>query len=162
MRELTDRQQLFVVAFVANGGNAAAAAATAGYSVASAREQGWRLVHKPHVLAAVQDAQRKTIRSLGTEAIEMLVGLMRTSQSDRVRLAAAGSILDRAGLTAKAAEAENETQRDKPISEMSADELSALISQNRATVAALEAKMVDITQVDTQALPQLIDNIDEA
>ncbi|MGE0736067.1 MAG: terminase small subunit [Alphaproteobacteria bacterium] len=160
MRDLTDKQYLFVIAFVANGGNATAAATTAGYSDASAREQGWRLVHKPHVLAAVQEAQRKAIRTLGTEAIEVLAGLMRTSHSDRVRLAAADSILDRAGLTAKAAETENLATRKKPISDMSAEELAALMVAQRATVRALEAKMVEITpSLDPEPM-ELIENFE--
>jgi len=142
MRDLNEQQQKFVLAYSSNGGNATAAAKTAGYSAATAGVQGGQLLRKPHVLRAVQDAQRDALRTCGTAAIETLRGLMRHSKSERIRLGAAVSILDRAGLTAKAAEEANAAQRAKPISEMSADELASLIAVNQATVAALEFKML--------------------
>ncbi|MGE0736611.1 MAG: terminase small subunit [Alphaproteobacteria bacterium] len=159
MQDLTEQQRLFVLAFASNGGNATSAAKAAGYSDATARTQGWQLLHKPHVLAAVQDAQRQEVSGLATKAVAVL-GELLDHPDGRVRIAAANSLLDRAGITAKAAEEANAVRRAKPISEMSADELAELVALQRATVSALETKMQfrgpDDAPFGASAVPKIV------
>ena len=61
MPNLTDQQQAFVTAFTSDPGaigNASEAARRAGYSEKSARDIGRQLLAKPHVRAAVEEANR--------------------------------------------------------------------------------------------------------
>src|SRR5262245_37613497 len=75
-RRLTDLQTRFVYAFTnVEGciGNASAAARHAGYSEESSRVVGYQLLHKPHVLAAIDRANRELIGGeLASKAVRVL------------------------------------------------------------------------------------------
>ena len=59
---ISEQQEKFAEAYACNGGNAADAAREAGYSAKTAKEQGFALIRKPHVLARVRELldERKT------------------------------------------------------------------------------------------------------
>ncbi len=53
-RGLTRRQEAFVHAFVANGGNGTEAARAAGYAASSAYQRAYELLHLRHVQQAIR------------------------------------------------------------------------------------------------------------
>ena len=136
MRELTDQQQRFVIEFTSgNGaiGNASEAARRAGYSEKTAAEQGRQLLNKPHVVAAIEEANRGLINgSLTTLALDVIQKILEDEDANpRLRLDAAKTALDRAGYIApKAPEAPE--RLEKPLSELSVQELEDFIRQRRA------------------------------
>lgn len=97
---LTAKQSAFVDAYVANGGNGAAAAREAGYSEKSARIEGHRLLRNPLI---VKEVYERTVIALGASlprALETVSKLSTEANSEYVRLEAAKDLLDRAGLKA--------------------------------------------------------------
>jgi hypothetical protein len=102
---LTEQQHRFVVEFTTSPGavgNASEAARRAGYSEKSAAEIGRKLVEKLHVQEAIREAQNKLIGvSLASKAIDVLRGLIEDETAHpKLRLEAAKTILDRAGVIA--------------------------------------------------------------
>jgi hypothetical protein len=96
-RELTERQQRFVDAYVTNGGESGPAAAEAGYSTASAVQAASQLLRKPLIQQAIL---KRTMSAIGLQAVPALAvisKLMASSKSDYVRLEAARDLLDRSG-----------------------------------------------------------------
>lgn len=161
--ELTPIQAAFVQEYVRSGGKGAEAFRAVNPDAQRPDARAWELLRVPHVAEAIQDEGRKRLKGLSGEAIEVLVVLMRDpKQPGKVRQSCADSILDRAGITAKAAELRDAEGRQKAISEMSAGELADLAQKQRAALLALEAKMVDVTPVSAQPPIQVIDNIEEA
>jgi hypothetical protein len=105
MRDLTPQQADFVVHYTSTPeaiGNAAEAARRAGYSEASAREIGRQLLDKPHVRAAVDEANRRAVSGrLTTKAVALLERVIEDEAAPlKVRVDAAKAVLDRAGWTA--------------------------------------------------------------
>ena len=96
--KLTPNQDQFVDAYVANGGNGAAAAILAGYSEKSAASAAHSLLRKSHI---TQEIYRRTVENIGLaapKALGMIVGLIDKAKSDYVKLEAAKDILDRSGM----------------------------------------------------------------
>ena len=110
MRQLTEQQALFVTYYTSGDGsigNAAESARRAGYSEASARDIGSQLMGKPHVKAAVEAAHRAALSGeLTTLAVAALRGILRegSTASEKNRLDAAKTVLDRAGLVSRPAD----------------------------------------------------------
>jgi phage terminase small subunit len=105
MPELTDQQQAFVLHYVSgdgSAGNAAESARRAGYSAATAREQGHQLLHKPHVKAAIdEECRRRLSGPLSVKAIGVLEAVLdNPNAAERVKVDAAKAVLDRAGFVA--------------------------------------------------------------
>ena len=146
LQPLTDMQTAFVVAFVFNGGNATQAAKKAGYSAHSARVQAQILLAKPHVLAAIHVEQARVI---GGELATLAVGVVRNILKDKtaskaVRLDAAKVALSLAGHVApKAPEAID--NKDKPVSEMTVEELEDFIRKGREAMDRSARPMIDAT-----------------
>lgn len=163
MPELTELQSNFVVQYIKHDGNGAAAWRALQPNAQQPDVRAWQMLQLPHVLAAVDHEMRRRFRAGVPEALNVLQSIMRdTSNPPKVRQSCADSILDRAGHTAKRAEAEVAETRAKPISEMSAGELADLAAQQRATLLALEQKMLDVTPGSAQPPIQVIDNIEKA
>ena len=107
MKVLSERHQLFVVALLDQGSevNLTAAAESAGYK---GRESGGlrvtahHLARDPKILAALQEEARKRMK-LGTVVASALLNefIMDKEVDARVRLKAAGMVLDRGGLPAQ-------------------------------------------------------------
>lgn len=100
VRKLTDMQSLFVVAYLANGGNGKAAIKTAGYSGKYPEQHASKMIHKPHVRAAVmaQAADVLAMR-LMARALHRMESLT-DAESESVQFHAAKDLLDRAGFRA--------------------------------------------------------------
>jgi len=98
--KLTEKQNAFVDAYVANGGRGTQAARDAGYADKSAHVEANRLLKNPLIL---QEIYRRTVMELGASAPQALATVRElavSAKSDYVRLEASKDILDRAGLKA--------------------------------------------------------------
>ena len=143
-RGLTDQQAAFVTHFTGTEGcigNGAASARMAGYSEASARDIAAQLLGKPHVRAAVEQANRD--RLSGPAATKAAAFLERVVDDEaaplKVRVEAAKTILDRAGLmppsvVERAAAVERENRGAKPLADMSLSELGREMARQKAAV----------------------------
>ncbi|MEZ5825232.1 MAG: terminase small subunit [Geminicoccaceae bacterium] len=132
MPKLTQQQQQFVVEYTSGLGaigNASEAARRAGYSERSAAELGRQLLEKPHVRAAIDEAFKGQISgALAAKAVGVLSGILDDESAPvKVRLDAAKTVLDRAGLGAKPVVAEPEAQED-PLEDFSVNELELLLA----------------------------------
>lgn len=101
-REILDQQRAFAEAYVLSGGSAAAAAREAGYSLGGSRQSASRLLTLPHVQAEIRRQQTVVLRGrLASKALSVLEGILDdASAPPGVRVDAAKTILDRAGLSA--------------------------------------------------------------
>lgn len=133
-RKLTEAQEAFVIHFTSSPGalgNAAESARRAGYSEKNAREIGRQLLDKPHVRKAVDDANRQSISGkIATKAVDLLERVIEDENVPiKVRVEAAKTILDRAGIVAATA-VKPDGKRDvpeKPLSEMTIEELEEVV-----------------------------------
>jgi hypothetical protein len=154
-------QAAFVVAFTTTAGcigKPKEAAIAAGYSPHTAHEQGRRLVTLPHVKAAIEKANRDQLSgSAATKAIAFLERVVDDNEAPvMARVAAANSLLDRAGISAvRAPVALFQTRSGKPISAMTPTELAQTIQEARQARAELEAKLRDISNQSAMDGPQI-------
>ena len=123
---LNDRQEAYCRHFVERGGSMRTAMELAGYEddgTSKFRVQQHRLRHNPAVRDRIHQITREAFTSDAVEARECLLQLIRTARSEKVRLAAARDLLDRAGhkpletlLTMNASAALDETELKEKIS----------------------------------------------
>ena len=131
MANLTEQQAQFVHHFVAMGCNPTEAARQAGYSAPN--QEAYRLMRRPHVLAAIRGAQERLFRTDGVRiAYSTLLDVMQDKAvSASARVSAARTICEVAGLFDKNG---RDVESGKTMAEMSADELAT-------TIAKLDAEM---------------------
>ena len=138
MRELTEHQAAFVAAFTSEHGaigNASEAARRAGYSEKSAAELGRQLLEKPHVRAAIDDANRAQINgALASKAVAVLAGIIDDdTAAPKLRLDASKTILDRAGYIApKAPESPKPASEGDALDAMNLEQLKRFVAEHRA------------------------------
>ncbi|HYF09465.1 MAG TPA: terminase small subunit [Acetobacteraceae bacterium] len=130
---LTEPQAAFVLRFTSDPaciGNASAAARAAGYSERNAGEIGRQLLDKPHVRAAIDEAMRRQISGpMAAKASALLARVVDDETAPlKVRVEAAKTILDRAGIVPptafeRAAEAVRKASDGKAIGEMTIEEI---------------------------------------
>lgn len=136
MDGLTEQQQRFVAEFVANGGNGKQACVSAGYAAKSAHQEAYRLLRKPHVLDAVRKEQARVLGTMSAKALHVLDQLLGDTEiSPAVRLDAAKTVLDRAGYVSARTPAHAIAGDEKPLNEMSTDELRAYLGAIQAAQA---------------------------
>jgi len=138
-RELSERQAAFVKAFVATG-DAHQSALTAGYAEATARNAGSQLLDSDNVTMAIVQASRQRLARGAPVALNTLEVLMTKAQSERVRLEASKAWLDRAGLVSLKPPDESR-EFEKPIHELSINELRALVAYAEANLEKGEAEL---------------------
>lgn len=139
--EILDQQRAFAEAYVLSSGNATQAAVAAGYSPVSARQTASRLLHTPHVQEAIRRAQAHALRGrLASKALGVLEKILDDDSAPAgVRVDAAKTVLDRAGLAA-ARTPESELTTEKPPHEMTIAELDDFIRQSRRRLDMMGAK----------------------
>ena len=127
--DLTEMQAKFVAAFVSRPetcGNAARAAIAAGYSPKRAREQGWQLLHLPHVMAAIRVEQLRRFQEGSAVALRVLDDIMSDPDaSNRDKVAAARTVLEGGGFIGRT-RVELEGSDAKPLNEMNSGRVSRL------------------------------------
>lgn len=151
---LTPRQRLFVEFFVISGQSASDAATSAGYSSSAA---GRALLDLPKVGEAVRRMQCRLIQTTGSRIAWRTMSALMTSAEvpHNVRFQAAKWTLEAAGQGLAARIADSGTQAtDKPLIEMSLQELEAFIDKGRQTLNSLKdvtpAIPVESQVVDTE------------
>lgn len=109
---INDNQQRFALEYASNGGNATAAAKSAGYSAKTAHEIGRQLLEKQHVQEAIK---RELMRQRFRSGAVGLNALMRIADNEdapaAARVSAARALLEHAGMvggTKEMAEAREE------------------------------------------------------
>ena len=129
MTDISEQQAAFAEAFVANGGNGTQAAISAGYSEISARQMAYKLTRNQKVMDAIRAEQRRLLSgNLATKALAVLEAILDNAEAPLgVKVDACKTLLDRGGLTQKAAETEPEAE--KPVSEMSLADLEAAVAR---------------------------------
>jgi len=148
MTKLTEQQAAFVLHFTSTSGaigNATEAARRAGYSERTAREIGYQLLRKPHVRDAVDEANREMLSgTIATKAVALLERVLDDEEAPlKVRLEAAKTVLDRAGLVppSVAERAVALGNEGKPLAEMSLEELNRFIAAETAAIEELQRGM---------------------
>jgi hypothetical protein len=154
--ELTPMQREFVRTVVKNGCSATKAAEIAGFK--TPRQTGHYLQALPHVQAAIRiERQRYIVGELANVATGTLVSVMTDKEAPAsARVQAARTVLEMSGELAKGrGKADDE---DRPLSELTADELTRLIDRWTEEKAAL-AKPIEAEDVQildsAQAMAQV-------
>jgi hypothetical protein len=132
VRELTAEQAIFVREYVRSGGRGAESARAAGYSAKTADNYAYQLLQKPHVQEAIHKEQRRTFSELAAIALgqaRMMLEDPKTPAGARVELMKMS--FDRAGLAALR-NADDPPGDDKPLREMTVDELEEIAASLRA------------------------------
>lgn len=105
---MTDKQRAFVLEYARNGGNASAAARSAGYPEKSAHEQGRQQLEKPHIREAIYRELMKLRYRSGVVGLSALVAIAEDeTKPSAARVAAARALLEHADLPQRNA-AEND------------------------------------------------------
>ena len=155
--ELTEQQRAFVAHFTSTPGaigNAAAAARMAGYSERCAREIGRQLLDKPHVRKAIDEANRQSISgTLATKAVGLLERVIDDEDAPlKVRVEAAKTILDRAGIVQPSVSERVAAGDGKLLSEMSVNELEAFIRAGQAIAAQQRSEHVPLPAAGKESM----------
>ena len=96
LQDRKDRDELFVIYYVANGGNATQAAIDCGVSKASAGTVSHRL--KNRLNKEIEQGQKIALQDFSVKAVHALGDLLENCKSESVKLGCIKEILDRAGL----------------------------------------------------------------
>lgn len=144
MRQLTEQQKVFVREYVRNGGSGADAARAAGYAASRPAQQAHDLLALSHIQEAIHREQSKLIGGdLASKAVEVVHRILHDDAlagsvaGQKLQLEAAKTVLDRAGHIAPKA-SEPEMIGDKPLTEMSLEELEAFIRRGQAALAKMD------------------------
>lgn len=144
-RDLISQQQAFAEAYVLGHGNATKAAIEAGYSPASARQTASRLLHTPHVQEAIRRAQAHVLRGrLASKALGVLEKILDDDSAPAgVRVDAAKTVLDRAGLSAVRVP-DVVDEYEKPLTEMTTAELEKVARGLQRSMDKLRAEDAEV------------------
>ena len=112
---LTAKQELFINAYVLNGGNGTQAAKDAGYAHPGAHTRAWDMLRMPPVQARMDTLCRDLMSKHAPAAIAALAQLAVSASSDTVRQAAASSLLDRTGYKVPIVVEVNDTRSQKDV-----------------------------------------------
>ena len=152
---LTETQSQFVREYVKNGGNASAAAVSAGYSKERSRQAGWELSRNQKIIEAVKMEQARYISGeLSNVALGTLGNIMKDEtapaaarvQASRWVLEAAGHGLPAAALAARL----GMDGADKPLSEFSLADLEEMTK--RAAESLDRMRSVNAPTIEAEAM----------
>lgn len=136
---LNDRQAEFVRLYVEIG-NMQKAAEGAGYGASEVA--CYRLMKHPVILAAIRYETAKRVQSLAPAALTVLESVMRDETvNPKTRAYCAVQLLDRAGHNVPTAKDKPGDKPDRPMAELSVEELEAMIHTLRKSQAE-EAQLV--------------------
>lgn len=140
---LTDKEAAFVREYVANGGIATKASVSAGYY--APHTDGWRVMQRPAVRAAIRVEQERVVScELASAAMSTLGGILRDTEAPAsARVQASRTVLEAAGWFVRQKDASSD---QKPLNEMSIEELRGLIDTTKAAMDAI--KPVDGAVID--------------
>lgn len=135
---VTEKQAAFVAAVARGSGNFAESARIAGYS----EKAFYRVLALPHVRQAIEQELRAVLLTedapLARKVLHDLVADKDTAP--RIRVDAAKILLDRAGITPPE-KAAHGASAERPINDMTTDELMGFVAQRQSEVARLEQEL---------------------
>jgi phage terminase small subunit len=148
--DLTPMQRAYVVNLVRNGVNPTKAAELAGYQ--HPKTAGFELTRLPHVAAAVRMERQRYISG---ELANVATGTLQAIMTDRdapaaARVQAARTVLEMSGEIGRHKRVDDE---DRPLSELTADELTRMIDKWTEEKSAL-AKPIDAEVIEMAGLAQ--------
>ena len=137
---LTSKQRAFVREYVRNGGNGAAAMRAAGYRTAHPAKGVYRLLNCPVMRHAIHQEREKLIEGkLANSALSVLEELMNNRETPApVRYQSARTVLQMAGHGA-GAEREAPAHIDRPLIEMSVEELESFVKDGETLLRVAQA-----------------------
>lgn len=126
----TDPQQRFIDHLVATGCTPTQAARTAGY--AEPAQEAYRLIRKPHIVAAIRELRGRLISAHGANvAIKTLVDIMQDATAPAsARVSTGRTMLEAAGHFNKGAAEE----REVPLHEMTSAQLNDFIAKAQVVI----------------------------
>jgi len=126
-KEFTERQDQFVYNLVRLGNNPTQSARLAGYK--DPKQSAFNLVHSPKMIARIRQERHKIYQTdLAPIAVSTLKEVMQDTEApSSARVAAARSCLELAGDLGKHSQAN--AKADKSLSDMSVEELAAIIDK---------------------------------
>ena len=138
--DLTPKQRTFVVTLVRQGCTPTQAARTAGY--ADGKVSAYDLLRSPHIQAAIRfERSRYIMGDLANVATSTLRDVMDDKLAPAsARVQAARTVLEMAGELGRG---KSDADEDRPLSELSADELTRLIDRWQDERAALATPIGD-------------------
>jgi len=127
LKEFTERQDQFVYNLVRLGNNPTQSARLAGYK--DPKQSAFNLVHSPKMIARIRQERHKVYQTdLAPIAVSTLKEVMQDTEApSSARVAAARSCLELAGDLGKHSQAN--AKADKSLSDMSVEELAAIIDK---------------------------------
>lgn len=137
---LSEKNKRFLTIYASNGGNASAAAVSAGYAMSNAGSQrvtACRILKRPEALEFLHKLLLQTLTADAPFAIGTIRHLAEKAESEQVRLQACKELLDRAGF--KLAERHELILKD----ERSDDELEASIRAHLAELGITERQALE-------------------
>jgi hypothetical protein len=152
LRDLTDLQQRLVIAYTSDPdcvGKVKEAAIAAGYSPKTAHEIGRQALALPHVKAAIMRANYEQISGpAATKAVALLERVIDDESLQlRIRVDAAKTILDRAGLSAaKPLQAAELDPFGKDLAEMTPGELAEVVRSTSDARRKIEARLAALNE----------------
>jgi phage terminase small subunit len=151
-KELTEQQSRFVTEYV-DSGDARNAMRLAGYSEATAIAGAHRLLTSPHIARAIGLAVRVRLMNDAPMALRVIEGIARNEEiNPKVRLDAAKALIDRAGHVAPRATIDR-NQSDKPLHELSTDELRAMADRLEGELAERAKPVISAAAAPEEASP---------
>lgn len=143
---LTAKQSEFVRQFVALGGQQGKAAMLAGY--ASPDPAAYQLMRLPHIQAAIRAEQARLVLEGGAKGLRWMVGALDDPKlPGAVRFQSAKWLAEAAGHGLAAQRAQlGLPASDKPLSDMTLDELDAFIAAGKRGVEHMKAQAAEQAQ----------------
>jgi phage terminase small subunit len=150
MTNTTQQQKDFAVQMVLTGGNGAEAARRAGFAADSAAQAAYRLMRLPHVQATVRMEQERVLKGhMASKALYVLEQIMDDENAPAgARVDAAKTVLDRAGLPA--VRQPEPIVLEKPLGQMSVQELEAFIAAGREKLRDMQAIPAFVVEADNE------------
>ena len=152
--DLTPKQRAFVLTLVRHGCTPTQAARTAGY--ADGKVSAYDLLRSPHIQAAIRfERSRYIMGDLANVATSTLRNVMDDKLAPAsARVQAARTVLEMAGELGRG---KTDADDDRPLSELSADELTRLIDrwQDERTALTTQVRDPDLALASVAGVPQL-------
>lgn len=150
-------QQAAFIRYAADGMELEQAAIASGYAPATAKDVGGQIRRQPAIIAAIQVEVAKRLAIGSAVSLKVLEDIRDNSKDERLRVACAKDLLNRAGFIApKATEASRGA--DKPLNDMSTTELRALADKLEGELAdrAKPVSSASAAPIASQAIEDII------
>jgi len=150
-RQFSKREQVFLRHYLSNGYDGKAAAAVAGYL--NPDQDSWQILRRKDIRLAIHEAEAVQIKGmvrLSLKAIREVLESTPLKATDRkLKAETAFRVLDRAGHMPTHQES-SEAPHERDLSDLSIEELTAIVDRELARKAGDHAKVIDGQAVEVQ------------